>query len=310
MEALSAWLDEWELSLRTGTVAEQSRITYVRGVRQFLAHLAAHHPDVTEPGAITRRHVESWMRALVDGGKAQATRRIRLKSLRLWLGYLAREPDSGLIDNPAASVPLAAENLKPVPIIGDDVLAALLASAAGADFIDRRDTAIIRLLLDCGMRRGELCDLDLDDLDLRHQEAVIRRGKGGKARVVPFSARTALALTRYLRTRAKHQAAAMTAALFLPARPGTGQGQTWRLTGKGVGDMLERRCRAAGLAKVNPHAFRHTWAHDLMANGANESDVERLAGWSSPLMVRRYGNSAADERARDASRRLARGDRV
>jgi len=74
--------------------------------------------------------------------------------------------------------------------------------------------------------------------------------------------------------------------------------------------MIERRCALAALPPINPHAFRHTWAHDLMANGANESDVERLAGWSSPLMVRRYGSSAADARARDAHRRLARGDRV
>ena len=53
-----------------------------------------------------------------------------------------------------------------------------------------------------------------------------------------------------------------------------------------------------------------TCRRHVLSNGANEGDVERLAGWASPLMVRRYGRSAADRRARDAARRLARGDRI
>ena len=44
---------------------------------------------------------------------------------------------------------------------------------------------------------------------------------------------------------------------------------------------------------LRAHRFRHTWADDLLSHGANEGDVERLAGWSSPLMVRRYGRSVA-----------------
>ena len=122
-----------------------------------------------------------------------------------------------------------------------------------------------------------------------------------------FGGRTAVALRRFLRAREYHPGKA-SPALFLAVRESRTPG--WRLTGKGVADMLDRRCRLAGVPPIHPHAFRHSWAHDLMANGANESDVERLAGWSSPLMVRRYGNSAADQRARDAARRLARGDRL
>ncbi|ODU03336.1 MAG: hypothetical protein ABS81_14630 [Pseudonocardia sp. SCN 72-86] len=308
MDRLADYQDEWELVLtHERPVAEISRVTYLRAVRQFRAFLADHHPDVTTPGAITPRHVGEFLSAMAAAGRSDNTRRIRLKSLRLWFGYLAEQPDSGVERNPATGVDLPEEKLPPVPVIPDADLAVLLRSMSGASFVDRRDTTIVRLLLDCGMRRGEVVGIDVEDIDLRALDITLRRTKGGRSRTVPFGGRTALALRKYLRAR-ELSAAAGSPALLLSSRP-SALG-SWRLTGGAVGEMLSRRCAAAGLAHLHPHQFRHTWADDMLSNGANETDVERLAGWSSPLMVRRYGRSAADRRARDAARKLARGDRV
>ena len=68
--------------------------------------------------------------------------------------------------------------------------------------------------------------------------------------------------------------------------------------------MLRRRGQDAGLPGLYPHQLRHTFAHEWLAQGGSETDLMRLAGWKSRVMLQRYGASATDARARDAHRRL------
>ena len=77
-------------------------------------------------------------------------------------------------------------------------------------------------------------------------------------------------------------------------------------------DMVKARGQVAGLGdEVHPHRFRHSFAHDfLLVAAGRERDLKRLAGGRSDAMLERFGSSAADMRAREAARRLRRGDRL
>ncbi len=306
LDVVLDWHDEWILELRSGSISGETIMIYGRSVKQFATWLDKTHPEV-QLEAINPKHARDWMVALAELGRAKGTRRVRGIALRRFFAYVAGEADSGLDVNPFAGIELPVADAPLVPVVPDEDLRKLLATCTGTSFVDRRDTALIRMFFDTGCRRAELSGMDVGDLDLGLMEAKVL-GKGSRVRLVPISNRTALAVRKYLRARAQY-VPADSGPLFVSVRASSSG--SWRLTGNGMALMLTRRCKEAGLEHLHLHQLRHTWAHDQLSAGANEGDVERLGGWSpgSP-MLRRYTSALADQRARDSARRLARGDRV
>jgi site-specific recombinase XerD len=283
--------DYWTLHLRSQGRAPRTVATYLRALDRLDAFLAERGMP-RELRAIRREHLEAFIVELQARGNQPATVSIAFRSLRPFWSWLVDEDE---IDrSPMDKMRVPSVPINPPAVLREEEVTRLLATCKGTDFIARRDLAILSLMLDTGIRRGELAGLQVADLNLGQQVAFIEAttSKSRRGRAVAYGATTAKALIRYLRhPRAPHGEAEP----LWRARTGL------PLTGNEIYHTLRRRAAQAGL-KVHPHQLRHTWASSMLGSGHSEGDVMALGGWADRSMLNRYGASAASERAMAAYR--------
>ena len=279
------------IDLRSRNLSPRTSETYSLAVVQLTDFLKqqGHSLDVSEVTTTDLRDFIGHMLAT----RSDATAHQRYRSLSSFFGWLLVEEEITI--DPMVRVTRPKVKEKPIEVVTTRQYEALL-KTCDASFLGRRDEAIIRVLWDCGLRISELTGLRVEDVSLDLDLAWVE-GKTGE-RKAPFTIATARSLDRWLRLRAKHRNAHLSA-LWLSDR---GKGKS--LTKSGVHRMLDRRSQQAHIGHVHAHQFRHSAAHRFLAAGLSEGSLMELLGWSDRSMLDRYGRSVRHVRAIDDYRKL------
>lgn len=292
--------DSWLRSLRAAGRSPATLEAYRADIVHLARHLGTEDVETT-----TRRQVEEFLVDCLDRGLAPATVARRYRSLQQFFRWLHAEREIKV--NPMATMKPPTVPLQPPDVLTDEELLALVNAARSkadhgraGEFERRRDTAMLLLLITTGIRSSELLGLRVDDVHLAAETFTVL-GKGNKLRTVSLLPQPAEAVDRYLRARRKHPHA---------KSPMLWLGEKGPLTTSGLRQMLERRSTSAGIRHVNPHLFRHTFAHRAKSRGMSDDALMSVAGWNTTQMLHRYGASAVAERGRAAHRQLFGEDRL
>ena len=206
----------------------------------------------------------------VAGSMKRRTQNYYLIALRAFLKFMRKR------EIPCISperIELAKIPERSLDLITSAELGRLLSATDGEGEKSLRDKAILELFFSTGLRVSELCSLD-SDLDLTRDEFSVR-GKGEKVRVVFLSPSAKEAVKNYLKARKD-----MGEALFVNLA--NGKGKSARLSPRAIEMMIKTYAAKAGITKkVTPHVLRHSFATDLLQNGADIRSVQQLLGHAS-----------------------------
>lgn len=227
-----------------------------------------------------------WLNRLgtnVSDELQKTTQNYHLIALRSFLKYCAKRDIPALT---ADKVELAHTRRKQVTFLAPEELGQLFAQPDTSTLPGTRDRAILELLFSSGLRVSELVGLNRDHINLKRREFTVR-GKGQKDRPIFISEAAAEWLQRYLEARRD-----TTQPLFV-RYSGSKQvdlsGNFHRLTARSVQRMVSRYALLAGITKhVSPHTLRHSFATDLLMNGADLRSVQALLGHSNIATTQIY----------------------
>jgi integrase/recombinase XerC len=279
MSELEQAIDRYRVALRAENCSPHTLRNYESDLRQFLNYFSPPETEPPTPAAITALDLREWLGSLYDRGLDAISIRRKLAAVRSFFGFLARE---GTLETNVARLvrtPKAPKRLPSVPTA--EHTNNLIDSVAKAD-LDRpypaRDLVIFEFLYGCGVRVSELVGLDLDSID-RAERWIRVRGKGRKERQVPYGAKAADALEKYLAMRAGKPGEKA----VLVNRAGT------RLTDRSVRNIVKFYARmTAGDASLHPHSFRHAYATHLLADGADLRAIQELLGHATLSTTQKY----------------------
>lgn len=275
-DSLAALADAWLATLTARAYSPRSVEAAGWALKVFQQW--AHERDLSKPGQITRAILESYQRHLAkietERGKpfSVSTQRARLGTLQRFFRWLVRAHE--IEANPAADLDMPRKQPRTLPkAFTLDEVRAILAVPDVGDALGVRDRAMLEVLYVTGIRRRELTMLDVADISFDGETLTVRKGKGGKDRLVPLGSRALDWLRRYLtHTRPRLAAGTSDSALFI-----TGYGERFNVNA--LGNHIRKLIDKAELDRPGScHLLRHSCATHMHERGADIRVIQQLLG--------------------------------
>jgi len=257
---------------------------YDRYLRKFFEFAKISKPEQIDDEKV--RKFRLWLNRQpgVNGeNMKKKTQNYHLIALRVFLKYLARRDIKSMSPD---KIELAKTTRKQVTFLTAEEVERIMDETDTSSEAGLRDRAIIELLFSGGLRVSELVSLDKDHINLKRREFSVR-GKGEKDRPVFVSPQAAEAVENYMQRRAD-----TLRPLFISYSGGSEastSGNYKRLTSRSVQRMIKKYALKAGITKkVSPHTLRHSFATDLLMNGADLRSVQSMLGHSNIATTQVY----------------------
>lgn len=272
-DAVSRYLEYLEIEKGRSIKTVENYSRYLNRLIDFLGDIEV--KDLTED-LISNWHL--WLnRQKNHNGSTlkKLTQNYYLIALRGLLKYLARKNIKSLT---AEKIDLAKASKKQIQFLDMAEIKELIGIIDSQGIAGKRDLVIVSLLFSTGMRVSELANLNISDISLAKQEFVIR-GKGEKDRPVFLTSSAIRYLEQYLTSRIDKNPALLIN--FRISDNKLDQAPA-RLSIRGIQRIIKRYCQKAGILKnITPHTLRHSFATDLLSNGADLRSVQGLLGHSN-----------------------------
>ena len=251
---------------------------YAGDIALLLEHAA--RMGVQTPQEIDLQVLRSWLARLRTSGVARTTMARRGSSARVFTAWAHRR---GLLPSDPGALLASPKGHRPLPdVLQADEAARLLDNVTGGGPADLRDRLVLELLYATGIRVGELCGLDIDDVD-RGRRVVRVLGKGNRERAVPYGDPADTALQAWLTSgRPAWLGQHSGAALLLGARGGRIDPRTVRTV------VHQRLADVPGAPDLGPHGLRHSAATHLLEGGADLRSVQELLGHATLATTQIY----------------------
>jgi len=275
------WLARFLVYLKTERQSSpRTIVTYGIDLRQFGDFLR----EEKIVGGVQRLHVRKYMALLSTGGLEARTINRKLVTLRTFFKFAARE--GAMPHNPTINL-VALKTPKKLPsVISEKALSQVLQLPDQASVAGGRDFAILELFYNCGLRRQELINLDIKDVDLRSLQIRVL-GKRSRERIVPLGRAAMHAIVNWLEKRKEFCCDQNEAALFVNRH---GKRMTAGQVYRSVRHYLKQ---VTELDKAHPHVLRHSFATHLLDAGADLMAVKEMLGHSTLSTTQIYTHVSA-----------------